>query len=82
MTGTLSKLILISLLTGCTGLHPYVEATHTSNPSIDKDGYNDVCGGGIYLRGNFQTKAGVCNNVTGYRGTRADLSIMWIIKDE
>ena len=80
MIGILTKLILISLLAGCSGLHPYIEAAHTSNPSIDKDGYNDVCGGAIYMYEDVQAKAGVCNNVTGYRGTRTDLSIMWIIK--
>lgn len=76
----MNKLLILLLLSGCANTHPYVEARHTSDPTIERDGWNDVCGGGIYVYKDIQAKAGICNNITGYRGTRADVGIMWIIK--
>ncbi len=76
-----SKLIILNLfLCSCANTHPYVEARHISDPTINKDGWNDLCGGAIYIGDNLQLKGGLCYNVTGYHGTRLDVGALWVIK--
>jgi hypothetical protein len=72
--------LILLLVSGCSSTHPYIEARHTSDPTIHNDGWNDMCAGAIYRYKQIYVKGGACNNVTGYRGTRFDGSIMWVIE--
>lgn len=62
----MKKLALLLLVSGCS-LHPYGEYQHISNPRIPNDGLDLVCAG-VQHSGNLELHAGVCKDVTGYRG--------------
>ena len=51
---------LVLLLSGCT---PYIGYTHLSQPSIDNDGYDLVCGGIELEKNRLRLDTAVCENL-------------------
>ena len=70
------RLLPLLLLQACT---PYVGYTHLSQPNVDDDGYDLICGGGEHEKGMIRTDLALCENVASGGGTfvRADVKILF-----
>ena len=62
------RLAILLLLGGCS---PYVGYTHLSQPNIDDDGYDLICGGFEKDVGRFRGDLALCENMASRGGTYA-----------
>ncbi len=69
----MKALLLIPFLVGCA---PYVGYTHLSDPRINGDGYDLVCGGGKTKK-NLDMSMAVCKNMRGGEFIRLDVEYVW-----
>jgi len=64
------KLLILLLLSGCT---PFVGYTHLSQPDVDDDGFDLICGGVELQKGRFRGDLAICENLARKRGTYAKI---------
>lgn len=60
------RAILLGLTLALTGCVTSIK--HQSDPSIDLDGYNLVCGGFEHYTGKFSAEISLCENLSANRG--------------
>ena len=55
-----TRLLILLLLSGCT---PFIGYEHLSQPNIDDDGYDLICGGVELQKGRYRGDVAVCENL-------------------
>jgi hypothetical protein len=67
------RLLLLLLLSGCS---PYVGYTHLSDPRVENDGYDLVCGG-AKIRKTLEVSAAVCGDLRGDEYVKIDVEYVF-----
>ena len=74
----IASLIVIWIGLQMIGCTPYAEYRHMSDPRVSDDGFDLVCGGAQHATDGLEIHAGLCKDVTGYKGEYVQAGVKYV----